>query len=384
MATQTENRSQLEDIREALTAVRDLPRTAARTMPSSYYTSADFLALEKEELFRKQWVCVGHAGEIPKPGDYFATELIGEQLIVVRDDAGTVRVLSNVCRHRGTWLMKGAGNARRFTCSYHAWTYALDGRLLAAPLMDSVPGFDKARCRLPEFATTTWQGFIFVNLDGRAGSLIESLADTAPFIRHYHPEERHFLFGAEETWATNWKCLVENFMEGYHLSPTHAKTLHPVTPTVLCKKLPDGEAYTGYRANFSPSYPERGPFHPDLEPHERRSDVFYCVYPSFVVGFCPDYTLYMCLRPLTADRVGIRWGIVGVTSDPQAPAVQNYVRFCRDFCAKDQAALERLQHGLNTRYYTPGPLAPDDFEGTIWDLTRYIARRLAAVPPVAS
>jgi phenylpropionate dioxygenase-like ring-hydroxylating dioxygenase large terminal subunit len=383
MTTRSEGRSEVEAIREALAAARALPREQARTMPAGYYTSPEFLAIEKEELFRRQWACVGHVGEIPRPGDYFATELVGEPLIVVRDGAGAVRVLSNVCRHRGSRILAGSGHAQRFTCGYHAWTYALDGRLLAAPLMDSVAGFDKANCRLPDFPSEIWQGFIFVNLAGNAAPLAAALGGTTPFIRNYHPDERHFLFGTEETWATNWKCLVENFMEGYHLSPLHAKTLHPVTPTALCKKLPDGEAFTGYRANFNPTFPERGPYHSDLEQHERRSDVFYCVFPSFVVGFCPDYTLYMCLRPLSADSVGIRWGVTGLTSDRDAPAVQNYVRLCREFCAEDQAALERLQLGLKSRYYTPGPLAPDDFEGTIWDLTRYVAGRLASSGPAA-
>jgi nitrite reductase/ring-hydroxylating ferredoxin subunit len=373
---QERDRIELEEIRRALAAALEMPRGLARTMPAGYYTSPEFLAIEKEELFRRQWVCLGHVGEIPKPGDYFATELIGEQIIVVRDDAGAVRVLSNVCRHRGSAILKGAGNARRFTCGYHGWTYRLDGGLLAAPLMESVASFDKSTCRLPEFRTEVWHGFLFVNLQGGAAPLVQSLESTTSFIRNYHPAERHFLFGAEETWATNWKCLVENFMEGYHLSPTHSKTLHPVTPTTLCRKLPDGETFTGYRANFNPGYPERGPYHPDLEPHERRSDVFYCVFPSFVVGFCPDFTLYMCLRPLAADRVGIRWGIVGLTRDPEAAIVKDYIRLCREFCAEDEAALERLQRGLKTRYYTPGPLAPDDFEGTIWDLTRYVARRI--------
>jgi len=144
-------------------------------------------------------------------------------------------------------------------------------------------------------------------------------------------------------------------MEGYHLSPLHAKTLHPVTPTALCEKLPDGDAFTGYRANFHPQCPERGPYHPDLTLQERRSDVFYCVYPSFVVGFCPDFTLYMCIRPLTPDSVAIRWGVTGIADDPKSPEVESYLQFCKEFCAEDRAQLERLQRGLTSRSYVPGP-----------------------------
>jgi hypothetical protein len=152
------------------------------------------------------------------------------------------------------------------------------------------------------------------------------LSPTDPLVRNYHPADQQFLFETQEVWNTNWKCLVENFMEGYHLSPLHLKTLHPVTPTILCEKLPDGPAFTGYRANFHPDCPERGPYHADLTLQERRSDVFYCVYPSFVVGFCPHFTLYMCIRPLTVDTVGIRWGVTGNPADPKSPEVESYVR----------------------------------------------------------
>jgi choline monooxygenase len=345
-------------------------------MSAAYYTSSAYLEVEREELFRKQWICIGHVGEIPGAGDFFTTELVDEQLLVVRDSSGTVRVLSNVCRHRGNIVAQAAGHAARFVCGYHAWTYGLDGQLLGAPLMVEGGHFDKRNCRLPQFASETWQGFIFVNLDGTATPLGAALAATEPNIRNYHPAERHFLFGAEESWNTNWKCLVENFMEGYHLSSLHAHTLHAITPTTLCEKLPNGPGFTGYRANFHTTCPERGPYHEDLTVKERRSDVFYCVYPSFVVGFCPHFTLYMCLRPLTVDTVGIRWGVTGVPNDPESPVVKDYIELCKAFCEEDRTTLESLQKGLKSRYYTPGQLAPDNFEGTIWDLLQYMARRL--------
>ena len=372
-----ESRSSAQVLRAELASLLHLPRSAAKAMPAACYTSAEFLDLEREEVFRRQWICVGHVGEVAKKGDYFTTELVDEPLLVVRGADGIVRVLSNVCRHRGHPVAEGSGHAARFVCGYHAWTYATDGRLLSAPLIPESEHFDRQSCRLPEFAVATWQGFIFVNLDGTATPLGPALAAIEPTIRNYHPAERRFLFGAEETWNTNWKCLVENFMEGYHLSPTHANTLHAITPTILCEKLPNGPGYTGYRSNFAPDCPERGPYHEDLTPQERRSDVFYCIFPSFVVGFCPHFTLYMCLRPLAPDSVGIRWGITGVADDPQAPVVRDYVALCKAFSAEDRARLESLQKGLRSRHYVPGVLAPDDFEGTIWDLTRYLADRLA-------
>jgi phenylpropionate dioxygenase-like ring-hydroxylating dioxygenase large terminal subunit len=369
----------VEQLRASLAALAGLARSQARAMPAGYYTSPAFLALEREELFRKQWICVGHVGEVARSGDYYATELVGEPLIVVRDAASRVRVLANVCRHRGSVVVQGRGHAQRFTCGYHAWTYGLDGHLISAPLMERQQAFDKARCGLPEYRNEIWQGFVFVNMDGQAEPLGPALAPIEPYIANYQQPERHFLHGADDVWATNWKCCAENFMEGYHLSPAHAKTLHAITPTSLCEKLPDGPAYTGYRANFQPSCPERGPYPPSLTEQERRSDVFWWIYPSFVVGVCPHFTLHMCLRPLGPDHVGIRWGITGVPGDPADPAVRDYVRLCGEFFAEDRERLELLQQGLGSRSYVPGPLAPDDFEGTVWDMYHYMARRLTGV-----
>jgi choline monooxygenase len=366
----------VQQLRAELAALEQLPRDRSRAMAGAFYTSPAFLELEREELFRKQWVCVGHVGALASVGDYFTSELVDEPLLIVRDSPTSIRVLSNVCRHRGSPVAQGAGKAARFVCSYHGWTYALDGRLLASPLIREGAHFAKKSCALPPVASEVWQGYLFVNLDGLAPPLAAALSPIDPYIRNYHPAEQHFLYEAEEVWNTNWKCLVENFMEGYHLSPLHAKTLHLVTPTALCEKLPDGPDFTGYRANFHADCPERGPYHPDLTLQERRSDVFYCVYPSFVVGFCPHFTLYMCVRPVTVDTLAVRWGLTGIANDRQAPVVQDYLRLCKAFCEEDRLQLERLTKGLKSRAYAPGPLAPEDFEGTIRDIWQYIMRRL--------
>lgn len=366
----------VQRLQTELVELGQLPRSQARALSAGFYISPQYLEFERQRLFRDAWVCVGHVGAIPQVGDYFTTEFVDEQLLVVRETASQIRVMANVCRHRGSPVMQGAGHAARFTCGYHGWTYALDGRLVAAPLMQAGEHFDKRECALKTFVSEVWQGYIFVDLEGAAPPLAPQLQSIEPFIRNYHPAEQHFLYETEEVWKTNWKCLVENFVEGYHLSPLHAKTLHAVTPTALCEKLPSGPAFTGYRANFHADCPERGPFHPDLTDQERRSDVFYCIYPSFVVGFCPHFTLYMCIRPLSVDTLGVRWGVTGVPDDPAAAEVRDYVRFCKAFCDEDRAQLERLQIGLTSPSYRPGRLAPDDYEGTVWDLIQYMARRL--------
>ena len=367
-------------LRTELAELGRLDRAQARTMPPSYYTSESFLDLEKEALFRGDWVCIGHQGEVPAPGDFVATEVADEQLVMLRDSGGTLRVLSNVCRHRGNMLVEGTGNRRALVCQYHAWTYDLDGRLKTAPLMSGVEGFDIKACALPEFRSEIWNGFVFVNLDGNAAPLAPQLLELEPLLRNYHPEQRHLVFLEETVWQTNWKNLAENFMEGYHIASTHPRTLQPITPTALCRKLPGGAAWTGYRSYYDPSVGERGPYHPDLTDDEKRNTVMLQVFPSLVIAVATHFTLFMCLRPEAADKVAIRWGVAGFIEDPDSPVVRDYVALCNAFNAEDRAKLETLQRAQRTRYMPGGRLAPEDYEGTIWDFLGYMSRRLGTAP----
>ena len=118
--------------------------------------------------------------------------------------------------------------------------------------------------------------------------------------------------------------------------------------------------------------------HPDLTAEERRCSLLYCVFPSFVVSYAPDVTIYLCLQPKTVDEVAIRWGITGYAIDPHAAEVTEHVAFCDNFNAEDRDKLEAVQRGLKSRFYTPGPLAPTNYEGTVWDFYQYMASRLAS------
>ncbi|MDE2793028.1 MAG: aromatic ring-hydroxylating dioxygenase subunit alpha [Paracoccaceae bacterium] len=368
----------MQTVRDALRNLRELSRAEARTMPPLFYTSTDFHLLEREELFRKEWICLGHIGEIPSPGDYFTTELVGEQILVSRDANGQVNVLSNVCRHRGNLVAEGKGNRRSFVCSYHAWTYDLDGTLKTAPLMNSVKGFARSECNLPQFQSEVWNSFIFVNLDGGADPLAPQLTTLDGILHNYHNEQRNLLHTDQAVWNTNWKNLNENFMEGYHLFATHPKTLQPMTPTELCRKVPGEKRWTAYRSYYHPEFPPRGPFHEDMTEDEQRNTVLFNVFPCFVAAIAANYTLYFCLRPAHVEKVAIRWGIAGFKTDPADPGVISYVELCNAFNSEDRVKLETLQMAQNTRHYSSGPLAPDDLEGTIWDFLQYMAKKLTS------
>lgn len=367
----------IEDIRAALNQVSALPLEEAQAMPAAFYTSDDFLALERDELFVKEWVCIGHLSELADTGDYFTYEVAGEELVAIRGKGGTVRVLSNVCRHRANLIARGRGKkARRLVCPYHAWSYGLDGALKSAPFMEEKKNFRCADHALPEIRSEIWQDFIFINLDGRAPPLASQCAPFLKHVKNYHQEGRAFHYVAEEEWATNWKCLVENFMEGYHLSAAHAKTLHPITPTRLCTRLDTPLGMAAYTSGYDPAVPERGPFHPDLTEEERRRSCLFAIFPALCASFVPNVTLYLIVRPIATDRVGVKWGLAGTVDDPNHPDVIRYRDLCIAFNAEDKDQLEHVQRGMMSRFYEPGPLGPANYEGTIWDFYQFMADRL--------
>src|SRR5437016_10129539 len=169
--------------RQARHAFRKTARirwAGAKSLPQKYFVAPEVFAEEQETIFSKQWLLVGHQSQIRDAGDYVVQQVIGESLIVIRDKSGEIRGFFNVCRHRGTRLKEDAcGHASAIQCPYHAWTYGLDGRLIGAPHMDEVPGFDKADYSLHPVNVGLWEGFVFVNVSDSPTPLEKWLASLA-------------------------------------------------------------------------------------------------------------------------------------------------------------------------------------------------------------
>lgn len=345
-----------------------------QSLPAGCYTSDALLELERERLFARGWICLGREDEIPLAGDYFTTAIMHEPLLVVRDDSGTIRVLSNVCRHRGMLLASGTGNTRRIRCPYHAWSYELDGRLRHAPLMAEG---ENSTCQLPQLKSECWGGFIFASLAADAAPLTPQLSTLADEIRHYHLHEMHHLQTFEEVWRCNWKCLVENFMDGYHLSVVHPETLKPLTPTNLCRKFAGASAYTGYNAHYPDTAPQRTGGHPDLTPEEQRQSRLFCVFPALVVSVAADSSAWLSMQPHTVDEVAVRWGLATSQANLSESEKKSQIDKWRQINAEDHAILEQLQRGLHSSMFEGGALAPADLEGTVAEFHDYLITRLS-------
>ncbi len=362
------------EILDALADIQDLDVSQARTLPAGFYSSEAFLEIEKEEIFRKEWACLGRLDEVSNRGDYFATQLLDEALIVVRGQDDKVRVLSNVCRHRSSVIAEGKGNAKNFVCPYHAWTYGTDGQLLRAPYMDQVAAFDAKGCKLPEIKTEFWRGFIYVNLDGKAKPLAPRLKYLEPYVANYHPEDMIVHTVQDDVWPTNWKSLAENFMEGYHLSVVHQNTLHAKTPTRLCKKVAPGEGYTGFKSHHAPKAARRKGCHTDLTPEERRTSMYFWIYPSQVVGLTPGGLTSLCLQPSGTGAVINRCLLASLK--PESGRDTDRLTGFNEVMNEDRAQLNLVRRGVKSRYVETNLMGPADLEGTAWDLFQYMAKKL--------
>lgn len=361
-------------------ALRELSQSAGavtpRSMPATFYTHQSMLDAEITDVFLPGWICLCRADEIPEPGDYKTYEFFDEPLVVVRQKDLSIRVLSNVCRHRGSVIMQGSGNTQRFNCPYHQWSYSLDGSLAGAPLMRTLPHFEPSTCSLPTFAHANWMGWLFVNLDGKATPLEELVEGITPYVANYHAEQMRSVKSEEQHWPINWKCLAENFMEGYHLTPVHRTTLHPMTPTRLCEKIPGGAGYTGYKSHYNNTFKGRDQHHPDMTDEEKRLSMMVWIYPSFVAAISPNSCVYMRITPEGPEQLKTHWGVIAREAVFEDGEAEERFAFAEAFNAEDRARLLDVQKGLHSRYYQRGYLAPEDYEGCVWDFYQFMANKL--------
>lgn len=213
--------------------------------PEAYRDSAWFEA-ERKHLLDPNWLAVAHTSQLDGPGSYVASDLNGSPIVIVVQKDGSLKGLSNVCRHRNFPVASGTGKAKCLTCPYHAWTYELDGRLRGAPHMNDTPGFERSEIALPEIKIEVWNEFIFATLNPDAPPLAPQLKGLSDTLAHCDIG-RLKLTGTvflEQDW--NWKVMAENFSEGYHHSTQHPETI-PVHPTKLSQCLePDDGPYWIY------------------------------------------------------------------------------------------------------------------------------------------
>lgn len=194
------------------------------------YTSPEIQQREREAIWMKVWQIAGRADELPEPGDWKEYRILDQSFLIVRGKDSELRGFVNACRHRGNALCEGKGNAARFTCPYHLWSYGLDGSLLAVARPDLVGPIDKAELGLRQVPVDCFAGFIFLNPDPEAKPLAEFLGrEVIAGLAPYRLDEMVPVgMDVREALDCNWKVVMDAFSEGYHIVGVHPELLRVI------------------------------------------------------------------------------------------------------------------------------------------------------------
>jgi choline monooxygenase len=323
----------------------------ASTIPSCWYFDPEILAREQRSVFGKTWQLAAHESKLARKGDFVATEVAGEPVLLVHDGE-TRRALSNVCRHRAGPVACGEGNKKSFQCGYHGWNYALDGRLQATPEFDGVENFDKSRVRLPEWRLESWGPFLFVNLESSAPALAAWLPEVVEKTKHVPFSEMRFLERREYVIDCNWKVYVDNYLEGYHI---------PIVHPQLFKELD----YSAYRTEtFESSSLQHAPIRTGTGPDRRYAnpdgeagDAFYFwVFPNVMLNIYLDSVSTNLIVPLSPEKTLTIFEFF--FKNPELPGTKERIRATIDFSdeiqQEDIRICQAVQRGLRSRTYDRG------------------------------
>ena len=350
----------------------------AHTMPGEYYTSPAIFAEENEHLFPRSWHCVGRSSALANAGDYVLRTVAGESLIILRDRGGELRAFFNVCRHRGTRLCEAAKGqfSETIQCPYHAWTYTIDGRLIGAPQMQDVPGFDKREFPLHSAGLAEWEGFVFVNVAADPEPFAEVFASMLGRLTRFGLERLTVGHPVTYEVAANWKLVFQNYSECLH-----CPMIHPELTAVLpyqsgANDLTEGPFLGGYMEimDHADSATMSGRacarfLTPDMPVDDRRRAYYYSLMPNMLLSIHPDYANYYVVTPLAADRTRVEseWMFNPDSATDATFNPDDAIRFWDVTNRQDWHIVEQSHLGITSRRYTPGPYSPRESIPAAWD-----------------
>ncbi len=383
------------------------------TLHRDCYLTPAWFAREREQIFAREWACVGREEEIPNPGDYLLVELAGESLLVTRDKDGRLHAHHNVCRHRGSQLVPGqlpkgsweapgvrtAGAAATpepepapacghfasgIKCPYHAWTYNLDGTLRTAPFLEEGDGFRREDLPLWRAGLDTWGGFIFLRLTDGGPTLLEQLGGAPERVQRYPLAELRTARRITYHVAANWKVILENYNECYHCGPVHPE---------LCRLVPAFRNKGGSELDWERGVPhregawtftmsgttDRKPF-AGLNADELTRHKGELLYPNFMVSLSAEHAAAFALFPHDAHRTTITCDFLFHPDEMARPGFDpmDAVELWDITNRQDWLICESVQRGMGSRVFERGFYAP--MESWSLDIRRYIRERCGPTP----
>ncbi len=357
-------------------------------LPAWIYSDPDFFELEKRTIFRTSWQLVCHVNDVPKPGDYHSFDFLGESVIVVRGDDGQVRSFHNVCRHRASRLLDGPKGScgRRITCPYHAWTYALDGRLVGVPHRQTFSELDTSKHGLAPLDQEIFMGFVFVRFEPGLPSVREM---AAPYIDEFAAYRMEELVPQGRVTlrprSVNWKNVADNYSDGMHIPVAHPGLTRLFGPSygIEAQEWIDkmwGLLRDAPSRNWSErQYQKLLPAVEHLPQERQRLWTYFKLWPNVAFDIYPDQIDFMQFLPVSPTETMIR-EIAYVHPDSRremrAARYLNW-RINRQVNLEDKALIERVQAGMASSSYTVGPLSETEV------CLRSFARRMRSLIPAS-
>lgn len=345
-----------------------LPESLISTLPGRYYTDERVFALEQARIFEDMWFCAIRGSDIPNAGDFRTVQVGTESLLISRSRRGEVRAFFNVCRHRGAQICtEESGTVKRaFQCPYHAWTYDLDGKLVAAPNLTKMPDIDRVQYGLRPVHLREWLGYVWVSLADEPASfestVMQEIVDRLGEVENLdHYDLANLSVGRRIVYdvKANWKLIVENFMECYHCA-----TIHPELTEVL-PEFADGlaaQVFVNHGAEFAEGVQgftvdgsEGVDAIPTIDPEQDRRYYAVTIKPQVFVNMVPDHIIFHRMFPMGPDRTVVECDWLFLPSVVESGRdVSKSVELFHRVNSQDFEACERTQPAMSSRMYADG------------------------------
>jgi glycine betaine catabolism A len=356
------------------------PVQRATMLPPAAFCDPAVLDWELDNIFRG-WVCAGHVSAVDAPGKFVTRELGPDSVVVIGSDDGP-RAFLNVCRHRGARVVEEAeGRVRkRLRCPYHAWSYGLDGSLMAAPHMDEVDDFDFSCWGLIPVRLAVVGGLVMIDLSGDAPEVGDHVGELTDHLDRYRLPALARASAASYSVAANWKGIAENYNECLHCPGVHPE-LQALSDYMSGAEVTGEGAWCGGSMTLREGHAtmalengngraaERPPIE-GLGPEELDSVVYLAVFPNALVSLHPDYVMLHTLWPRAADRTDVicEWFFEPATMARPDFDPGDAVGFWDTVNRQDWHVCELTQKGVRTRGYTAGRYSAEEVDVHAFDL----------------
>jgi phenylpropionate dioxygenase-like ring-hydroxylating dioxygenase large terminal subunit len=340
---------------EILSGYNDLaPLAEASTIPAPWYVDSGVAELERDAVFARSWQLIGRVDQLEKSGQFVTATVAGEPVLAVRGNDGVLRAFYNVCRHHAAAVVtEPCGVASILHCPYHGWNYGLDGSLKGMPEFDGVKNFDRQQNGLVQVKVESWEKFVFVNLDPRAGSLRDSLGGLVKRVAPLGVGKLHYFDSRSYDIACNWKVFVDNYLDGGY----HVPHLHKGLSSVLDYKEYTIENEDRYCLQSSPMVSSSEDAATGATRKGDRAWYFW-QYPNLMINCYEGYMDTNLVLPIDADHCRVIFDFYFSDIGEQARAYnQQSVAVGARVQDEDLGICEAVQRGLKSRAYRAGRLS---------------------------